>query len=62
MKKFIYSALFALATTLAVTSCTEEEVTPTSETSNKSGGGERHPIIVAEALVLEAYNLFQIEI
>jgi hypothetical protein len=39
MKKFIYSALFVLATTLAVTSCTEEEVAPTSETSNNSGGG-----------------------
>lgn len=38
MKKIIYIILFAFATSFAVTSCTEEEVTPTIETSNGGGG------------------------
>lgn len=37
MKKFIYTALLVLATTLTITSCTEEEVTPSSQADN--GGG-----------------------
>ncbi len=36
MKKFIYIILFAMATSLTVTSCTEEVVQPTQ---NENGGG-----------------------
>jgi hypothetical protein len=37
MKKFFYSILVALAVTVSVSSCTEENVTPASK--NTSGGG-----------------------
>jgi hypothetical protein len=40
MKKVIYSALLVLASLLAFTSCTEEEVAPIAETSNGGGSGE----------------------
>jgi hypothetical protein len=35
MKKFFYTLLIAFASTLALSSCTEEEVTPSTE----NGGG-----------------------
>jgi hypothetical protein len=38
MKKIFYVLLFSLCTSLTVISCTEENVTPTSELDN--GGGE----------------------
>jgi hypothetical protein len=37
MKKIIYILLFALATGLTITSCTDEEVTPSAETSGAGG-------------------------
>jgi hypothetical protein len=42
MKKIIYLLLFAFATSMSITSCTEEEVTPTSLTK-ASGGGHSDP-------------------
>jgi hypothetical protein len=41
MKRIIYAALFAMFCTLAITSCTEEEVTPNTE---NGGGLEIDPI------------------
>jgi len=38
MKKFIYITLFVLITGLA-SSCTEENITPSSDTGGKSQGG-----------------------
>lgn len=38
MKKFIYVLLIAFSSALVVSSCTEEEVAPTSDTDN--GGAE----------------------
>ncbi|HPM30192.1 MAG TPA: hypothetical protein PLJ60_07625 [Chryseolinea sp.] len=43
MKKIIYTLLVAFACSLAFTSCTEEEVTPTSELSG-DGGGASDPV------------------
>ena len=43
MKKFIYLLLFVLAGSLSITSCTEEEVTPTTELSRNGGGGGIDP-------------------
>lgn len=40
MKKLIYVLLFGLASSLAMTSCTEEEVTPKQE---NGGGGVVDP-------------------
>ena len=40
MKKIIYSALLVLASLLAFTSCTEEDVAPTAETHNGGVSGE----------------------
>jgi len=37
MKKVIYILLFAFATAMTVTACTEEEVTPSTELN---GGGD----------------------
>ena len=39
MKKIIYTLLFALASSLAFTSCTEEEVSPDAHYSNGGGAG-----------------------
>jgi hypothetical protein len=39
MKKLIYTLIIAFATSMAVTSCTEEEVTPQATLSNGGGGG-----------------------
>jgi hypothetical protein len=39
MKKIIYILLFAFVSALTVTSCTEEEVAPSSETSSGGGNG-----------------------
>lgn len=39
MKKFIYIALLAIATSLTLSSCTEEEIAPTTE----NGGGNVIP-------------------
>ena len=39
MKKFIYIALVAIAASLTITSCTEEEVTP----STQNGGVVNSP-------------------
>lgn len=41
MKKFIYILLFALVSTISVTSCTEEEVAPSNELEN--GGANNTP-------------------
>jgi hypothetical protein len=43
MKKLLYIVLFAFASSIAFSSCTEEEVTPTSET-NSNGGGASDPL------------------
>ncbi|WP_276374347.1 hypothetical protein [Chryseolinea sp. H1M3-3] len=43
MKKIIYLLLFAIAGSLTITSCTEEEVTPTTELSRNGGGGGIDP-------------------
>jgi hypothetical protein len=40
MKKIIYSILFCLATSFVFTSCTEEEVAPTSTELNGGGTGQ----------------------
>lgn len=40
MKKLIYLALFAFATSLAITSCTEEEVKPTTVMNGGGNGVE----------------------
>jgi len=42
MKKIIYIILLALTSTLAITSCTEEEVTPATDL-NGGGGGTPDP-------------------
>jgi hypothetical protein len=44
MKKLIYILLFAFATSLTVSSCTEEEVTPTHELRKASGGNGSDPL------------------
>lgn len=36
MKKLVYILLFAFVTAMSITSCTEEEITPTTELN---GGG-----------------------
>jgi hypothetical protein len=38
MKKIIYILLFAFICTVTITSCTEEEVTPTNNELNGGGG------------------------
>lgn len=38
MKKFIYILLFVSACVISFSSCTEEEVTPTTELENGGGG------------------------
>ena len=43
MKKFIYGFLLALVVTVTVSSCTEEEVKPSTELEN-GGGGASDPI------------------
>jgi hypothetical protein len=40
MKKLIYILLITLTSTLAFTSCTEEEITPTTTTGNGGGAGD----------------------
>jgi hypothetical protein len=39
MKKFIYTLVIALASAVAFTSCTEEEIKPEATLSNGGGGG-----------------------
>ncbi|MFD0998437.1 hypothetical protein ACFQ21_03935 [Ohtaekwangia kribbensis] len=39
MKKIIYILLIAFSCALTITSCTEEEITPTSTDMNGGGGG-----------------------
>jgi len=41
MKKVIYILLFAFATAMTVTACTEEEVNPSTELNG--GGGQSEP-------------------
>ena len=42
MKKFIYIMLFAISSSLVVTSCTEEEVAPTAAENGGTGAsGEK---------------------
>jgi hypothetical protein len=43
MRKYIYMALLALVSSLALSSCTEDEVTPTSEYS--TGGSSSGDVI-----------------
>lgn len=43
MKKLMYIIALAFAASLTITSCTEEEIKPQSETSN-NGGGAIEPI------------------
>lgn len=43
MKKIIYTLLFAIASSLTISACTEEEVKPQSDLSN-GGGGHTDPI------------------
>jgi hypothetical protein len=38
MKKIIYFILFAITSSLAITACTEEDVTPSNEETNTGGG------------------------
>jgi hypothetical protein len=40
MKKLIYILLITLTSTLAFTSCTEEEVAPQTTTGNGGGAGD----------------------
>ncbi len=44
MKKVFYTAMLVLASMMVITSCTEEEVKPTAETSNGGGSGSTGPI------------------
>lgn len=44
MKKLIYILLFSCVTALSFTSCTEEEVAPTTELENGGGTGS-DPIV-----------------
>ncbi len=37
MKKFIYSLMLVIITCFAITSCTDEEVKPQTETGNAGG-------------------------
>ena len=39
MKKIIYGFLLALVVTVSLSSCTEEEVKPSTELENGGGGG-----------------------
>jgi hypothetical protein len=39
MKRIIYIFAFALISSMAISACTEEEVTPTGAKSENSGGG-----------------------
>ena len=39
MKKLLYIFLLALTSSLAISSCTEEEVVPATELDNGGGGG-----------------------
>lgn len=41
MKKILYIILFALTTSLSMTACTEEEITPSKQ--RNSGGGISDP-------------------
>jgi hypothetical protein len=43
MKKIIYLLLFAFSTSMALSSCTEEEITPSTELSRNGGGGASDP-------------------
>jgi hypothetical protein len=43
MKKLFYILLFAFTTSVAISSCTEEEVKPATETDN-GGGAVNDPI------------------
>lgn len=44
MKKLIYVTLVTLASMVAISSCTEEEVTPTAEADNGGGSTSTGPI------------------
>lgn len=44
MKKLFFTLLFVSITALAFTSCTEEEVTPSTELENGGGSGSIDPI------------------
>ena len=39
MKKLIYILVIGLVSSMAITSCTEEEVKPKQESGNTGGGG-----------------------
>jgi hypothetical protein len=38
MKKFIYTLIIAIASMMAISSCTDEEVTPTADSNGGSSG------------------------
>ena len=42
MKKLLYIALLAFVTSMSVTACTEEEITPTTEL-NGGAGNDKDP-------------------
>ena len=44
MKKIIYIAILALVSGVAVTSCTEEAVTPKPQITNEGGAGLLDPV------------------
>jgi hypothetical protein len=43
MKKVFYILLVSLMTSLSIVACTEEEVTPTTESGNGGGGVSEKP-------------------
>lgn len=44
MKKFLYILMFAVVSSMAVTSCTEENIEPTKENGTNNGGSQNDPI------------------
>ena len=44
MKKLLYTLAFVLTLSAALTSCTEEEVKPTYESTPTSGGGAQEDL------------------
>ena len=43
MKKLFYTFLLVLASVMTITSCTEEDVAPVTETNNGGGAGSTDP-------------------
>ena len=44
MKKILYILLFAVASAITFTACTEDEVTPKTEDNSTPGGGTIDPV------------------